>query len=228
MAKQFTDVTVLVDRSGSMRSIKREMESAFDEFLLAHRAVPTSRVTLIQFDSDNPQEVVYLARPVGEAPRLEIDPRNLTPLLDALATAIDNTGKRFEAMPEADRPDQVLFVVITDGAENASREFDRRAVGERIERQQRQYGWQFVYLGANQDAIAEAAKIGIRIEDAIAYAASPVGTRNVMRSVSANTVAYASRESDSVRAFNEQDRLKAMDPDEQDKKKKGKKPVGAA
>lgn len=96
----YTDITVLLDRSGSMASIKAAMESGFNEFLQQHRAVPASRLTLVQFDTDNPQEVVYLAKPITDAPSLDLTPRGSTPLLDALCRAIDATGNRLKAMPE--------------------------------------------------------------------------------------------------------------------------------
>src|SRR5688572_22144100 len=98
-----------------MDSIKTAMESGFDEFLAEHRKNPSTRLTLVQFDNHNSQDVVYTARPIVEAPRLSIDPRGMTPLFDALCTAIDRTGARLAAMPERDRPSNVLFVIITDG-----------------------------------------------------------------------------------------------------------------
>ena len=115
MPAQYTDITILLDRSGSMDILKIPMESAIDEFLLAHKKVPSTRVSLIQFDNNNPQDEVYIDRAVGDVPRTVIDPRGTTPLLDALCFAIDNTGRRLDQKPESSRPDQVLFVIITDG-----------------------------------------------------------------------------------------------------------------
>lgn len=209
---QFTDITVLVDRSGSMEAIKAAMESAFDEFVREHRAVPSSRLTLIQFDSKDPQEVVFRAKPIAEAGRLVIEPRSMTPLLDALGTAIDATGERLKGMSDADRPDQVLFVVITDGLENASREFDRAAVRKRIEQQSSVYKWQFVYLGANQNAIAEAAKLGIPVEDALDYAAVPDNAMAAMRAFSENSVKYASRTATHAGSFTSAQRSASVRP----------------
>lgn len=206
----FTDITVLLDRSGSMSSIKSAMESGFDEFLTQHRTVPTSRLTLVQFDTTNPQEVVYAASPILDVPKLAIEPRGGTPLLDALCRAIDATGSRLAEMPSSERPDRVLFVIITDGQENASREFTRTHVHERVTRQSTAYKWQFVYLGANQDAFAEAASFGIAAGATANYAASKAGTQNVMRSMAINTMAYTSGNSDTVLDFADDQRAEAM------------------
>lgn len=209
----FTDITVLLDRSGSMASIKLAMESGFKEFLQQHRAVPSSRISLIQFDTDSPQEVVYSARPVAEAPDLDITPRGGTPLLDAMCRAIDSTGARLASMAASDRPDRVLFVIVTDGQENSSHEFKREHVRERVTRQSDAYKWQFVYLGANQDAFAEAASFGIQKGATANYLASHEGTRSMMRSLSANTVAYAAGASLAVPSFSDEQRVAAMQPD---------------
>lgn len=210
----FTDITVLLDRSGSMSSIKSAMESGFNEFLMQHRAAPSSRLTLVQFDTDNPQEIVYSARPITDAPSLDLTPRGGTPLLDALCRTIDTTGLRLKGMDAANRPDRVLFVIITDGQENSSHEFKREHVKERITRQSSVYKWQFVYLGANQDAFAEAASLGISRGMTANYAATAKGSLNVMRAMSHNTMAYASGGAAMVPDFAQDQRDEAMAEDD--------------
>jgi uncharacterized protein YegL len=209
--KDYADITILLDRSGSMVSIKDAMESGFDEFLNEHKKVPSTRLTLIQFDSSNNQEVVYTARPVAEAPRLSIDPRGMTPLLDAFCLAIDRTGDRLSAMRQEERPNKVLFVVITDGQENASFKYGRNDVKERVTRQQGSYNWQFVYLGANQDAIAEAATFGIPQASAMTYAASAAGTGETFRSLSRASLSYTTGMTKGVDAFTDEERQRAAD-----------------
>jgi uncharacterized protein YegL len=211
--KDYADITILLDRSGSMVSIKDAMESGFDEFLNEHKKVPSTRLTLIQFDSSNNQEVVYTARPVAEAPRLSIDPRGMTPLLDAFCLAIDRTGDRLSAMRQEERPNKVLFVVITDGQENASFKYGRNDVKERVTRQQGSYNWQFVYLGANQDAIAEAATFGIGAANAMTYTADVMRSRSAMKSVAVNTLCYASTGIASTLDFADSQRLDASTED---------------
>lgn len=190
--KQYTDIVVLLDRSGSMSSIKESMERAFNTFIKEHKAVPSTKLTLIQFDDHNPQQVVYQGVPIGSAEKLTLKPRGNTPLLDAFCEAIDKTGERLSEMSEADRPDQVLFVVITDGQENASSKYRRADVSKRVTNQRENYKWQFIYLGANQDAISEAASFGIPLQWAMTYTHSPATAGSAMRSVMSNTVAYAS------------------------------------
>lgn len=207
--KQFTDVTFLLDRSGSMHVIKESMEQAFSSFLKEHKVNPSTRITLIQFDDRNDQEVVYQSVPVASAEKLQLNPRGNTPLLDAFVQAIDNTGKRYARLDESERPDQVLFVVITDGQENASKIYKRHDVHKRVTHQRETYNWQFIYLGANQDAIAEAASFGIPQQWAMNYAHTSAGSAGAMAATMSNTVAYAS-ESGARRAR----AIKSFDPDQ--------------
>lgn len=205
--KQYTDITVLLDRSGSMSSIKEAMETAYNTFVAEHKSVPTTRISLIQFDDIDPQEIVYQGVPVTYAEKLTIRPRGNTPLLDAFCEAIDRTGTRLANIPESDRPDQVLFVVITDGAENASKKYQRRDVRNRVNHQRSDYKWQFIYLGANQDAIGEAQSFGIPRDWALTYNATTGGTRAMSESLVKSTVAYAknvNRGADTVAFSNEQ------------------------
>lgn len=208
--KQFTDITVLVDRSGSMANIKEAMETAFDTFIREHRSVPSTKLTLIQFDDVNDQEVVYQCVPIGSAERLNLRPRGNTPLLDAFCTSIDNTGRRYSIMGPDERPDQVLMVVITDGQENASRFNTRRNVFERVTRQRELYKWQFVYLGANQDVFAESQSFGIPWRNAIQYDPYPIFVGATAAALAGNTVAYANRNSSDVKGYTVEQRVKSV------------------
>jgi len=174
-----------------MESIQGAMTEGFNEFILKHREVPSTRISLIQFDTTNPEEVVYSAIPISEAPKLNLVPRGGTPLLDALCRTIDSTGRRLAAMPNKDRPRNVLFVIITDGEENSSRSFKREDVHSRVSKQTNDYNWEFIYIGANQDAFAEAASFGISSNRAMNYVANAYDTRDKFRSLTSNTVAYA-------------------------------------
>lgn len=211
----YTDITILLDRSGSMATIKSAMESGFDEFLLQHREVPTTRISLVQFDSDNPYEEVYIERPVTDAPKLTLQPRGWTPLLDAMCKTIDKVGQRLAAKHEQDRPDKVLFLVLTDGEENASREFKREDVRKRVTLQTEGYKWQFVYLGANQDAFKEADSFGINQGQTLNFMASAAGTANSWRSLATNTVAYASNSQENavLDSYTPEQRDEAMEDD---------------
>jgi hypothetical protein len=217
---QYTDITILLDRSASMASIRDTMNNSIDEFALAHRVIPSTRITLIQFDDVNDQEFVYIAKPAKDIPKSDLQPRGNTPLLDALCRAIDNTGKRLSVMPDSERPDQVLFVIITDGEENQSKEYRRKDVKERIDRQTQEYKWQFIYLGANQDAFHEAASFGIGAVNTVPYASNRVGTANVMSASIKKSVDYASntvgaRGQSTALAFTTEERAAALEDDEE-------------
>jgi uncharacterized protein YegL len=210
----YTDITVLLDRSGSMASIKEAMETAFNSFIKEHQAIPTTKISLIQFDDTDPQEIVYLGVPVKYVEPLKIKPRGGTPLLDALCTAIDNTGKRYSNMDESVRPDQVLFIIITDGEENASRSHKRSDVSSRVTNQREKFNWNFIYLGANQDAFSESLSLGIPYTNVLKYSPDPFHIDNAWKGLVGSTVSYASniggmRGMSSSLAFDEQTRSRS-------------------
>jgi len=170
-----SEIAVLLDRSGSMASVKDDVEGGFARFLESQRQIPGEcALSLTQFDSEAIEEV-YVACPIAVAPGLTLHPRGMTPLLDAVGRTIGRTGERLAAQAEPHRPGRVLFVIITDGMENASREFSRAQVRELIDRQRTVYRWEFIYLGANVDAFAEAGGLGIAGSHAAAFHASPAG-----------------------------------------------------
>jgi Mg-chelatase subunit ChlD len=192
--KDATHIAVLLDRSGSMGSVKGETISGFNYFLKEQKeAGDNASFTLVQFDSQS-TDVVHEAKPVRDVPDLNEDtyqPRGSTPLLDALGQTINSTGRTLAAIPEANRPDKVVFVVITDGEENASHTFTKTQVKEMIDHQTAKYNWQFIYLGANQDAFAEAGAVGIAMAKAanfdtarmeMAYAATSQNVAQYRRS----------------------------------------------
>lgn len=211
--KTYTDITVILDRSGSMASIKPAMEGAFAEFIQQHRSVPSTRLTLVQFDSVKPFEIVYEAKPITEAQPLTLHPGSMTPLLDAVCRTIDHVGARLGGMSEAERPDQVLFVIITDGHENASTEFTKAQVRERVTHQQAAYQWQFVFLGANQDAFGEAAQFGMPIAAAMNYSPTMAAVQGAGRSLGAATLRYATRQSADV-SYTGEERKASLSEDE--------------
>jgi Mg-chelatase subunit ChlD len=154
------EIVFVIDRSSSMTLIAKEMESGLMDFIEEQRKVPGEcRVTLVQFD--NHYEYVWTCRSLTEALTYKLVPRDSTALLDALGRSIDEVGARLAGMPEHERPARVLFVVITDGEENSSRGYSRVRVFEMIKHQRERYAWEFMFLGANQDAIGEAGKLGI-------------------------------------------------------------------
>jgi hypothetical protein len=157
-----------------MESIKSDTEGGFNAFVEDQRKQPgEARVTLAQFDTD--YEVVYSNRPIGDVGRLELRPRGMTALYDSLGRLITDVGAELNATPEPDRPGKVIVLVMTDGHENSSREWTHRAVRKAIGRQEHVYSWEFIFLGANMDAIAIGQQLGFAADRSMTYATTSAG-----------------------------------------------------
>ena len=163
-----THLYFLLDRSGSMVSLREDTIGGFDTFIAEQRTAPgRCRVTLAQFD--NEYDEVYADRDIATVPSLVLVPRGSTALLDALGRLVVTAGERLAALPEQDRPGSVVVGVMTDGYENASRDWTHDRIKALIEQQSHEYGWQFLYLGADQDAIEEGAKMGFAAGKSMTY-----------------------------------------------------------
>lgn len=168
MRPDLTDITLVVDRSGSMQEIREDAQGGVNAFIKKQATEPgEALLTLVQFDTE--YEIVHSGVPLDEVPEYELVPRGWTALLDAVGRAINETGKRLSDMDDADRPGLVTFVITTDGLENSSKEFTKAQIKGMIEHQQETYDWHFTFLGANQDAFAEAGGLGIRAASAAQY-----------------------------------------------------------
>ena len=156
-----THLYFLLDRSGSMQSIKSDIEGGFAAFIDEQRKAGPGEclVTLAQFD--DVYEVVYADRPLADVPPLDLHPRNSTALHDAMGRLITEAGEKLAAMPEDERPGTVIVAIMTDGYENASQEWHAPAIKALVELQTKQYGWEFLYMGADQDAVEVGAGLGI-------------------------------------------------------------------
>lgn len=187
MSNDTTEIIFIVDRSGSMSTIAPDMRGGFDAFIAEQRKVPGEcLVTLAQFDDR--YEVVYSGKPLAEVPPLELEPRSMTALLDGIGRTIDDVGMRLDRMPKEKRPSKVLVVIITDGQENSSRKYKHADVMEKIKHQRERYSWEFVFLGANQDAIQVGADLGVA--NAMNYTADSASAGAMMSAVSANAAQY--------------------------------------
>lgn len=182
-----TLITVILDRSGSMGPLQQATIAGFNEFLKGQQAAPgEAQISLIQFD--NAYEVNYLARPIKEAPPLTAEtyqPRGSTALYDAIGRTIIQTGATLAGLPEASRPSKVIVVIDTDGEENASQEFSGKQINTMIREQTDKYAWEFIFLGANQDAILSASVLGISAQNALNTKASVMGTSAKYQTVNA-------------------------------------------
>jgi uncharacterized protein YegL len=200
MKTDLTDITIVLDRSGSMMSVADDTRGGFDTFIEDQKRHPGgANVTLVQFDTE--YEFVHRCVPIGSVPKLEFVPRGSTALLDAIGRAITETGERLKATAEADRPAKVLFVILTDGQENSSREFKKARIAEMIKHQTEIYKWQFVFLAANQDAIAEAGGLGILAGNAANYVPTSTGVNLAFAKVSKGTTDYRSGNAAAVDKF---------------------------
>jgi hypothetical protein len=206
-----TDISIVLDRSGSMSSVRDDTIGGFNTFIKAQRELPGScNVSLVQFDDH--YESLYTAKPVKDAPFLNTEsyvPRASTALLDAIGRTITDTGARLSAIPEADRPGKVIFVILTDGQENASREFTRERVFEMIKLQREVYKWDFVFLGANQDAIQTGTALGMAAGSTMTYASNTRGTKSAF--LAASNYAARARSGESAVSFTAEDRQEQKD-----------------
>ena len=185
MKKNLTELVFILDRSGSMAGLEGDTIGGFNAMLQKQRGEPGEAViSTVLFDNET--EVIHDRIPLDRVPRLtekEYYVRGCTALLDAVGGAIHHIGNVHKYAREEDRPEKTLFVITTDGLENASRRYTYDKVKAMIERQREKYGWEFLFLGANIDASREAARFGIRADCAADYHADSIGTEAVYESV---------------------------------------------
>lgn len=210
--KDATHIAVLLDRSGSMGDIKDDAIGGFNCFLKEQKAAgANATLTLVQFDTES-TDVVHESMPILEVPDLNhqtFQPRGGTPLLDALGQTIDSTGRALAAIPEANRPNKVVFVVITDGQENSSHRHTKASVKEKIDHQSDRYNWQFVFLGANQDAFDEAGAVGIAMGNAANF--SPARMQVAFAATAANVASYRRSGNPAQLAYSEDQRAEMLE-----------------
>ncbi len=209
MKNDHTHIAVILDRSGSMQSIRDDIIGGFNSFLEQQKAGPgRATLTLVQFDSQDPYEVIHKAKPIGEVPALTAEtysPRSTTPLLDALGRGINDLEATLAQADDKTRPSRVVMVIITDGMENASREFRKDQIEKMIKVKQEDQDWQFVFLSADLGAIGEAGQLNIPERRSMAYDKSGLGVSMAMRSLSDNLASYRASHTDDM-SFSDSDR----------------------
>lgn len=186
-----TDIVVVLDKSGSMEHTKDDVIGGFNRFLEEQKALPGDcSLSMVLFDETCETKLSLPIRSVPPLTDKTYVPGGMTALLDALGKAINDTGKRLAALDEAQRPDKVLVVVITDGHENSSREHTLKAVREMVEHQQGKYSWKFMFLGANIDSFAEAGNLGFVKDATVNFTQSKKGYDCLYRGLSAGAASY--------------------------------------
>lgn len=181
MRENLTEMVFVLDRSGSMSGLAADTIGGFNELIEKQKKIEgDAYVTTVLFDHE--YEVLHDHVALEEVAPLtdkEYFARGSTALLDAVGRTIDAVGARLAAAPEDERPEHVVFVITTDGRENSSREYTAQRVRGMIEHQQQKYSWQFVFLGANMDAVSEARNLGISAKYAADFTPSHSGVRKM-------------------------------------------------
>lgn len=180
-------INVVLDRSGSMGAIRDDVIGGFNQFLKDQKKEPGRAVlTLAQFD--NQYEVVHDYVPLSKVPELTTKtymPRASTALLDAVGRTVNALDKKLVGMKKRDKPEKVLFLVMTDGMENASHEFTKEQVAKLVADHQKNDKWEFVFIGANVDTFAEAQDLGMRAAGhSLSFEATSKGTADAYQVMS--------------------------------------------
>ena len=186
MKKNLTEIVFILDRSGSMAGLEDDTIGGFNAMIEKQKNEPgEALVSTVLFDNDC--EVIHDRVGIQEIEpmtRNEYYVRGCTARLDAVGGAIHHIGNVHKYAREEDRPEKTLFVITTDGMENASRKYSYERLKAMIERQKEKYGWEFIFLGANIDAAREAARFGINADRAVNYNADSIGTAVIYEAVS--------------------------------------------
>ncbi len=196
-AEQSTEIAFLLDRSGSMQRISESAMEGFNAFMVKQQqehAETPARISLVLFN--NVCDALFSSVMAPDLPRLTMEayrPDGRTALLDAIGKTIDETGARLASMPESERPGKVIIAILTDGLENASSDYTWEKVSDLIKHQSEVYKWEFLFLGANQDAIATAARLNINRRDAATFRASSAGIAYSMESAATSILSKKRR-----------------------------------
>lgn len=181
---KYTHLAVIADRSGSMASIADDMNGGLKTFLEEQDALDGILLVDITIFDGSVDQIVTDGK-VKDVTFPVIVPRGSTALNDAMGITINSLGERFAKMDEIARPGKVIVLVITDGYENSSREYTSQQIKELVTRQQDEWKWDFVFLGANIDSFAVGGGYGVRGGSTLNYTADAAGVASALRSASA-------------------------------------------
>ena len=186
MNNNFVELVFILDASGSMYSLTDDTIGSYNSLLEEQKNQDGECIVSTVIFNHNIKVVHDRVDIKNVAPLTKSDyqPGGCTALYDAVGSTIDNIGKKLSDTPEEDRPCKVMVVIVTDGLENASREYTSKDVKSRIEHQRDKYNWDFNFIGANIDVEEAAQDIGISTMDAMTYTASDIGTKSVYTSLS--------------------------------------------
>lgn len=186
------ELVLIIDKSGSMEAIRDDAIGGFNSFLEQQRNIDRgANVTFALFDDR--YQLIHDGKDINDIEDLSnktYQPSGMTALLDAVGRTVDRVGERLDGLQDAEKPDNVIVFILTDGKENTSSDYNRAQIKEMIEHQESKYSWEFIYGGANQDAFAEAGGIGIKAENTFNFEASGEGTRMAYNNSSELTAGY--------------------------------------
>ena len=189
MKTNYTHIAILLDRSGSMSRIASDMEGGLKTFLNEQKLIPGDlTISLTQFDDE--YTPIFVRRNVNDVEEIKIVPRGCTALIDSACQMINDVDADLKSLSEEEKPEKVLFLIITDGEENASANFRLNDLKERITKQESEQNWTFVYIGANQDAFLNASSYGISTDFTLNYEANTAGVSTMYSSVSEATKSF--------------------------------------
>ena len=183
---ELTEIVCILDRSGSMESICDDAIGGFNAFLQEQKA-ESGQATLTVVLFDNEYKLLYEGRDIQAVKPLDrstYQPRGATALLDAIGTTVDRVGKRLADTPQDRRPGKVIVAILTDGQENDSHRYSHRQVFDMIRHQRQCYQWEFVFLAANQNAIATGTSLCIDQDSSFDFEASGAGVAKAYTSIS--------------------------------------------
>jgi len=191
---RYVHFVLIIDRSGSMRAVCAETQKGIRGFVAGQQAaLPAGhRGTLSLYQFDTVHDAVHQFTPLAGVPPYHLVPRNATALLDAVGFAVSGEGEKLAGLAESKRPGKVVVLIATDGMENSSREWTKARVKDLITQQRETYGWEFTFIGANQDAFAEAGDIGIMYPAVLSWLGTSRGTDSAWRSVGKMSARYVS------------------------------------
>ena len=222
--KGLTELVMILDRSGSMRGLERDTIGGFNSMIEKQRKEEgEAYVSVVLFDDR--QEVIYDRVEIGKVEPMtdrQYYVRGCTALLDAVGGAIHHIGNIHKYAREEDVPEKTIFIITTDGMENASRRYSYEKVRSMIERQKERYNWEFLFLGANIDAVREAGRFGIDASRAVRFENDSVGTRLNYEVVS-NVVGCARKAASAAEMSRVLDDEEMLEPIREDYKRRGRK-----
>lgn len=194
MRKDYTHISVLLDRSGSMQKIRQDTIGGVNNFIAEQQKLPGA-CTLSMAQFNHVYQDLYRAAPIHTVRPLDESnfvPSGNTALIDAICRSIDDLGNILSLLPEFARPEKVIFVIVTDGEENCSTLHKLADAHSRINRQREKYSWEFIFLGADQDAIQAGHQYGIPQTHSFSFTSNRGGTEHVFTAASANIGSYRS------------------------------------